>query len=64
MAEVEWISRHCAEKICDLDHGENLTFRESTQDRVVHGERLLTASKCIRLEFDACKVVSERTAFE
>jgi len=38
MAEVEWIRKHGAEEVIVLGHGENQTFRESTQDGIVYGE--------------------------
>ena len=48
-------------KIRILNHGELQTFRDGTQDGVVHGQGFRSGRECEHLEFDSHQVISRGT---
>ena len=51
------------DKICVLNHGEQQTFRDGTQDVFVYRQGFRSGGESERLEFDTRQDISRKTPF-
>ena len=58
MLKFVWIAVQRTVKIYILNHGEQQTFRDGTQDGVVYGQRFRSGREYERLEFDSRQVIA------